>query len=47
MFNWDGVDDEDICVNESESSDFSYGVDDVFIGEFDINGNDIILNLKV
>lgn len=45
-FNWDGVDDEDIRANESESSDSSYGVDDVSTGELDINGNDITPNLK-
>lgn len=47
VFTWDGVDDEgSIRANESESSDSSFGVDDVSTSELDINGNDLVPNMK-
>lgn len=47
IFTWDGVDDESsVRANESESSDSSFGVDDVSTSELDINGNDLVPNMK-
>lgn len=41
MLDWDGMEDEDCCISyESESSDLSFGVDDIVSNEFEFNGID-------